>query len=93
MSSSIEKSDVLTFLGGAAAAVAAIKFFKSRAAHKIAVNTVAGVMKVQDKATEGFERVYEEAQDVYAEAKAKAAASAKQDAGTQPDEPKEADAE
>jgi hypothetical protein len=76
MSNSIEKSDVLTFLGGAAAAVAAIKFFKSNLSHKIAVKTMVGVLKVQDKATVGFERVYEEAQDVYAEAKAQAAADA-----------------
>ncbi|MDR2162543.1 MAG: DUF1490 domain-containing protein [Clostridiales Family XIII bacterium] len=77
MANSIEKSDVLTFLGGAAAAVTAVQFFKSRLAHKLAVKTMVGVLKVQDKATVGFERVYEEAQDVYAEAKAEAATDAK----------------
>lgn len=81
MSNSIERSDVLTFLGGAAAAVTAVQFFKSRLAHKVAVKTMVGVLKVQDKATGGFERVYEEAQDVYAEAKAQAAASGETDGG------------
>jgi hypothetical protein len=79
---SIDKSDVLTFLGGAVAAGAAAQFVKSRLARKLAVKTMAGVLKAQDKATEGFELIYEEAQDVYAEAKAQAAASAKQ-AGAQ----------
>jgi hypothetical protein len=76
MSNSIDKSGVLIFLGGMAAAGAAAQFVKSRLAHKLAVNAVAGALTLQDKATEGFERIYEEAQDVYAEAKAQRAAAA-----------------
>jgi hypothetical protein len=92
MANSIDRSGVLIFLGGMAAAGAAAQFVKSRLAHKLAVKTVAGVLTLQDKATVGFERIYEEAQDVYAEAKEQAASSVKREDAAQANDAKRADA-
>jgi hypothetical protein len=92
MGKSIEKSDVITFLGGVAFAGAAVQFVKSRLAHKLAVKTMVGVLKAQDKATDKFEMIYEEAQDVYAEAKEQVAAPAKPNDGARRGRPKKTDA-
>ncbi|MDR3310704.1 MAG: DUF6110 family protein [Oscillospiraceae bacterium] len=70
-----DKKSVLTFVGGAAAAIFGAKFAKSRTAHKIAVHGVANGLRIKDDALKTIESIREEAQDIYEEAKRRDAAA------------------
>ncbi|MDR0570800.1 MAG: DUF6110 family protein [Clostridiales Family XIII bacterium] len=63
------KTFLITFVGGAAAALAARAFAKSKTAHKLAVRGVAGGLRVRDNALKKVETIREEAQDIYEEAR------------------------
>jgi hypothetical protein len=62
------RKSVITFLLGAAASVVGAKFASSKMAHKIAVNSVAGGMRLKNEALRKVEIIREEAQDIYEEA-------------------------
>jgi hypothetical protein len=57
------------FLWGIIAALAVPAFVKSKTAHKLAVNGVAGGMRIKDEAVRKAEVIREEAVDIYEEAR------------------------
>ena len=63
------KSDVITLAIGAATALLGAAFLKSKTAHKLAVHSVAGGMRIKDNALRKVETIREEAQDIYEEAR------------------------
>ncbi len=64
-----ERHHVYTFLGGVAAAFIIPAFAKSRTAHRLAVNGMAGGMRLKDEAVRKAEMIREDAADIYEEAR------------------------
>lgn len=67
------KKKVWAFVGGVAAGLILPPLVKSKTARKAAVSVVAKGMNLKDDAKTAYESIKEDAQDVYAEAKQKAA--------------------
>ena len=61
----LKNEKLLFFVGGFAAAVVGKTFFKSKAAHKLAVQGLAVGMKFQKDALEKIQNIKEEATDLY----------------------------
>jgi hypothetical protein len=70
------KTSVLTFLGGAAAAIVAGKFVKSKAAHDLAVRGVVGALKIEEAVVSTAENIRAEAVAVYNQARETSAGTA-----------------
>lgn len=71
--STITNRKLLAYLGGIATATVGVSILKSAPVRKATVNIVAGGMKLRDDAMTTIETIKEDAQDVYAEARSKAA--------------------
>ncbi|GBU23996.1 hypothetical protein R83H12_00616 [Fibrobacteria bacterium R8-3-H12] len=63
------KSKLLTFVSGALAATIGVRFLKSKIAHKFAVRSVAEGLKLKSEVLCKYEKIREEAQDIYEEAR------------------------
>lgn len=64
------KAIIYPFLAGVGATVVATKAIKSKCVHDAAVRTVAKALEIRDEAARAVNLVKEEAEDIYAEAKA-----------------------
>ena len=74
MSSIVKNWKLWCFMGGVAAGI----FARSKTARKACVNGIAKGMLLKDSAAEALQNIKDEAQDIYEEAKAKAAAEREQ---------------
>ncbi len=63
------RADCGKFALGAIAALALSAYVKSKDAHRLAVRSVAGGLRLKDKAIRKMELIREEAKDVYEEAR------------------------
>lgn len=71
--STIKKKKRYAFIGGAVAGLILPPILKSKTIHKAAVCVTAKGMGIKDGAVATYETIKEDAQDVYAEARKKAA--------------------
>jgi hypothetical protein len=70
----LDSGTITAFAAGIAAAVLTPVILKSKHTRKAAVNVMAKGIGLQENAMSGFEKIREDAQDTYHEAKAKAKA-------------------
>ena len=69
MSNLLKSAKFWLFVGGAAAGL----FARSKTARKVCVNSIAAGMQARDSVAAGVQNLKEEAQDIYEDAKRKAA--------------------
>ncbi len=64
-----DRTHVYSFLWGAVAVLAVTAFGRSNTAHRMAVCSVAGGLRLKDEAIRRAENIREEAKDIYEEAR------------------------